>query len=250
MRLTSVSAEPCSQSAVSASPAPTSSCPSPVPPCIQQKHVSPRCHCQRGFCRCTSLLCCERSPGQVSCQSILSTVCLVSGGASVVVVQMLEGGASYLCFSRALFSVCSSNFSRSHVFCPSPVPPCIRSMSAPDVIVKEASAAAQACCAVNGRQARCRVRAEHSVLGLWRSFRCRCPDVRRRCVLPLFQQSLVLSLQCQLLPLPRLLVLLQSLPAYSRSMSAPDVIVKEASAVAQACCAVNGRQARCRVRAF
>ena len=190
---------------MSASPAPTSSCPSPVPPCIQQKHVSPRCHCQRGFCRCTSLLCCERSPGQVSCQSILSTVlglwrsfrcrcpdvrrrcilplsralfsvcsvsfsrshvflsfsspslhtaeacqpqmslskrllpctsllccerspgqvscqsilstvCLVSGGASVVVVQMLEGGASYLCFSRALFSVCSSNFSRSHVF--------------------------------------------------------------------------------------------------------------------------------------
>ncbi len=103
-------------SAVPTSPAPTSSCPSPVPPCIQQKHVSPRCHCQRGFCRCTSLLCCERSPGQVSCQSILSTVCLVSGGASVVVVQMLEGGASYRCFSRALFSVCSVSFSRSHVF--------------------------------------------------------------------------------------------------------------------------------------
>ena len=43
-------------------------------------------------------------------------MCLVSGGASVVVVQMLEGGASYLCFSRALFSVCSVSFSRSHVF--------------------------------------------------------------------------------------------------------------------------------------
>ena len=231
-------------SVCSVSSAPTSSCPSPVPPCIQQKHVSPRCHCQRGFCRCTSLLCCERSPGQVSCQSILSTVCLVSGGASVVVVQMLEGGASYLCFSRALFSVCSV-FSRSHVFL---------SFSSPSLHTAEAFSPRCHC-----QRGFCRCtsllccerseHSEHSVLGLWRSFRCRCPDVRRRCAYLCFSRALF-SVCSVSFSRSHVFLSFSSPSLHTASMSAPDVIVKEASAVAQACCAVNGRQARCRVRAF
>ena len=59
---------------------------------------------------------------------------------------------------------------------------------------------------------------EHSVLGLWRSFRCRCPDVRRRCILPLFVDQIHVMVElvdldflrrCQLTQLLKLLQLVE-----------------------------------------